>query len=77
MHVVTRVELVEAVRTAFDHTATPTLPKDLVIAAQSAGAHPALVLELEQLQDDLQFRKVRDLWEHFPHMPVDGSSPTR
>jgi len=81
MHAVTRVELFEAVKTAFEPSASPTptatLPKDLVAAAIASGARPAVVAELEALQDDLQIRRMRELWEHFPNMPVDSTSAAR
>lgn len=72
MHAVTRVEVVEAVKTAFEPTATPTVTKDLVAAATASGARTAVVTELEGLDGDLQFRRLRELWEYFPHMPVNA-----
>ena len=72
MHAVTRVEVVEAVKTAFTLTAQPTVPQDLVAAATASGARPAVVTVLEGLDDDLQFRRLRELWEYFPHMPVNA-----
>lgn len=73
MHAVTRVEIVEAVKTAFTITAQPTVPRDLVQAATASGARPAVVTVLAGLDEDLQFRRLRELWEHFPQMPVNAA----
>lgn len=72
MHAVTRVEIVEAVQHAFQLTAQPTVPQDLVTAATASGARPAVIATLQGLDEHLQFRRLRELWEHFPQMPINA-----
>ncbi len=64
---ITRMEIVEAVGTAFRGTAVGR--DHLVVAAREAGARSE-VLELLGGLPDGRFREIRDLWIDLSHLPV-------
>jgi hypothetical protein len=65
---VTRTEILAAVRDAFNTTG-PT-GAQLVTAARTAGARPALITALGRIPQRAEFRHVRELWAHLPDLPV-------
>jgi len=65
---VTRIEILDAVRTAFDGTGVTKA--DLLTAAGTADARPETIDALRRLPDTAAFRHARELWAHLPDMPV-------
>lgn len=70
MEPVTRVEIVEAVYPAFEPTTTPTTTLDLRWAAQQTNARAEVIETLQNLDEDLRFHSIRDIWKHLPDIPV-------
>jgi hypothetical protein len=66
-HPVTRREIVAAVHAAF--TGAPASTESLLRAAHAADARLQTIAVLERLPAT-HFRSVRDLWTHFPDVPV-------
>lgn len=74
---VTRIELYYAIENAF--TSPPTDAAVLIAAAREHHARPEIIDVLGNLPEGEQFRRLRDVWEHFPDMPtgaVDTLKPT-
>lgn len=67
MGIVTRVELVDHIETAF--TAGPVTRSELVAAATASHARPEVIEVLGRLSDT-PYRTVRDLWGDLPDLPV-------
>ena len=66
---VTRVEILAAVRTAFDGTGATKA--DLLATAEAAEARPETIAALRRLPEATEFRQPRELWAYFPDMPVN------
>ena len=64
---VTRLELVEHVESAF--AGGPAKRADLIDAAIASRARPEVVGLLRGLPD-IEYRRVRDLWEHLSETPI-------
>lgn len=64
----TRTEILDAVRTAFDGTGVTKA--DLLAAAGTADARPETIDALRRLPEAAAFRHARELWAHLPDMPV-------
>jgi Protein of unknown function (DUF2795) len=64
---VTRVEIAEAVRAAFEGSSANR--SELLAAATAAHAR-AEVLETLAALPDGRFREIRNLWEDLRHLPV-------
>ncbi|MBM0202409.1 MULTISPECIES: DUF2795 domain-containing protein [Micromonospora] len=67
MHDVTRIELLDHVRTAFDDG--PASRNALLAAAAASNARPEVIALLNRLPER-DFRQVRDLWEEMADVPV-------
>jgi hypothetical protein len=65
---VTRIEILDAVRTAFGGTSTTK--SALLAAAQDAHARPEAIATLRRLPENAQLRHARELWAHLPDLPV-------
>jgi len=65
---VTRTEILDAVRAAFDGTGA-TKPA-LLAAAQDAQARPEAIAILRGLRENAELRHARELWAHLPDLPV-------
>jgi hypothetical protein len=65
---VTRIEILDAVRSAFDGTGA-TKP-NLLAAAQDARARPEAIAVLARLPENAELRHARELWAHLPDLPV-------
>jgi hypothetical protein len=66
---VTRHEILDAVRTAFDGTAA-TKPA-LLAAARGTNARPEAIAVLARLPENAELRHARELWAYLPDLPVN------
>jgi hypothetical protein len=64
---VTRIEIADHVETAF--AAGPATRDDLLAAARTAGARPALLAVLGDLPDR-PYAELRQLWTDLPEVPI-------
>lgn len=64
---ITRVEIAEAVRGAFNGAGAGRA--DLIAAAAAAGARSEVLDVLGGLPE-MRFREVRDLWSRLQHLPI-------
>jgi hypothetical protein len=69
MNGVTRIEILDAVRTAFDGTAATKAA--LLAAAQDSHARPEAIAVLARLPENADLRHARELWAHLPDLPVN------
>jgi hypothetical protein len=65
---VTRIEIAEAVETAFDR---PPVSKGDLLAHATASRARVDVLDTLARLPERDFRHLRDLWPHLPGIPVD------
>lgn len=66
---VTRVEVIDHVGEAF--TRGPLTRSDLLSAAQSVGARPAVIELLGRLPDHRKFARANDLWMDLNEVPIE------
>jgi hypothetical protein len=64
---VTRMEIAEAVRIAFNGSGAARA--DILAAASAAQVRPAVIDVLSSLPE-IRFRELRDLWTELSHLPV-------
>lgn len=69
MGIVTRMELVDHIETAF-HTG-PATRNELLAAATASHARPEVIEVLHRLADT-PYRTVRDLWSDLADLPVSA-----
>lgn len=65
---VTRIEIADAVETAFEHP--PASKSDLLSHATANRARVGVLDAIARLPER-DFRRLRDLWAHLPGVPVD------
>lgn len=65
---VTRIELYYAIENAF--ASPPVRAADLLAAAREHSARPDIISVLSDLPEDQVFKRLRDVWEHYPDMPT-------
>jgi len=65
---VTRIELYYAIENAF--ISPPVDAAALIAAAREHHARPEIFDALGKLPEGEPFRRLRDVWEHFPGMPT-------
>jgi hypothetical protein len=65
---VTRIEIADAVETAFDH---PPVNKGDLLAHATANRARVDVLETLARLPERDFRYLRDIWPHLSGVPVD------
>lgn len=66
---VTRVEVIDHIRTAFG--TGPVTPADLVAAAGGNGARDEILDVLRRLPGDRKFTRPQDIWHDLADIPID------
>lgn len=66
---VTRTEVLDALRTAFDGTGATKA--ELLATAEAAAARPEAIAILRTLPDNADLRHARELWAFLPELPVN------
>ena len=66
--VVTRVEVIDTVASAFEHA--PLTRGELILAAELAAARLPVVELLERLPERA-YRRPADMWDELPDVPIE------
>lgn len=72
---VTRIELYYAIENAF--SSPPVHAATLIAAAREHHARPEIIEALGDLPEGQPFKRLRDVWEHFPDMPTGAVDTLR